>query len=181
MTNTISISIDARRAQAAFARAPQVMVRAIDVKLARGAEEVARTAKRGAPKLFSTLINSIRAQRIGALHYEVSSGVNYARSVEEGTGPAVGKARYFPNVESLQQYLMHAPSYRRFNLKRAGSRGRSDQEMDTVWRAKAWAWYIYNHGTKPQPYMQPAADASRSRLFELVQQGVDEGIKEVFG
>lgn len=179
--NNFSITVDISRARDALGRTPAAVARAVEVKLARGAEEVARDAKRNAPKLFSNLMNSIRAQRIGALHYEVTTGVNYARGVEEGTGPAAGKARYFPNVASLQQYLMHAPSYRRFSLKRAGSRGRSDQEMDTIWRAKAWAWHIYNHGTRAQPYMQPAAEANRSRLFELVQQGVDEGLKEVFG
>lgn len=162
MTNRISISIDARRAQAAFARAPQVMVRAIDVKLARGAEEVARTAKRGAPKAFSNLVNSIRAQRIGALSYQVVTGMNYARSVEEGRLP--GKQ---PGVNNgLMEWV-------RFRTGLAG------RPLDRATFAIARA--IGRRGIRPQPYMQPAAEASRSRLFELVQQGVDEGIKEIFG
>ena len=162
MTNTISISIDARRARSAFARAPDVMARAIDVKLARGAEEVARTAKRGAPKAFSNLANSIRAQRIGALNYQVATGMNYGRSVEEGRLP--GKQ---PGVSNG---LMEWVKFRT---------GLSGRPLDRATFAIARS--IGRRGIRPQPYMQPAADASRSRLFDLVQQGVDEGIKEIFG
>lgn len=160
MSNVIRVNIDTQRVREAFKRAPQVMERTIDVKLARGAEEVARAAKRGAPKAFSNLVNSIRAQRVGALHYEVSEGMNYGRAVEEGTRP------HFPNPDALRPWVERVL-------------GVSGKEADD----KAWmiARAISKRGTRAQPYMQPAADANRSRLFELVQQGVDEGLREVFG
>lgn len=160
MSTNISISIDIGRAKAALARAPQVLENAIDVKLARGAEEVAREAKRLAPKAFSNLINSIRAERIGPMHYQVVEGMNYGRAVEDGTKP------HFPNPDALRPWVERV----------LGVRGK---EADN----KAWliARSISRRGTRAQPYMQPAADAKRGRLFELVQQGVDQGIKEVFG
>lgn len=160
MTNAISISIDVSRVKAALERAKPVVENAVDVWLARGAEEVAREAKKQAPKAFSTLINSIRAERLGPMHYQVSEGMNYGPAVEEGTQP------HFPNPDALRPWVERV----------LGVRGKEADD-------KAWmiARAISRRGTRAQPYMQPAADAKRSRLFELVQQGVDQGIKEVFG
>jgi hypothetical protein len=160
VTNAISMRVDISRTQAAFARAPQVMERHVDVKLARGAEEVARAGKGNAPKAFSNLVNSIRAERVGALHYQVAEGMNYGRAVEEGTRP------HFPNPDALRPWVERV----------LGARGKEADD-------KAWmiARAISRRGTRAQPYMQPAAEASQSRLFDLVQQGADEGLKEVFG
>lgn len=172
-----AVTVDISRARDALGRIPAEVERAVEVQLALGAEEVARDAKRNAPKLYSTLANSIRAERVGALHYRVSTGMNYARGVEEGTGPAAGKARYYPNPESLLQYLQMSPQMRRFEWKRKGSLMRDLQEAVLPLRAKQMAWAIYMKGTKARPFMQPAAEANRSRLFELVALGVDEGLK----
>lgn len=160
MNNTISVSIDTQRVRDAFARAPQVMERNIDVKLSRGAEEVARTAKGNAPKAFSNLVNSIRAHRVASLHYQVAEGMNYGRAVEEGTQP------HFPNPDALRPWVERV----------LGVRGK--EAMDKAWMI---ARAISRRGTRAQPYMQPAAESSRSRLFDLVRQGADEGLLEVFG
>lgn len=160
MTSSISISIDSQRVREAFSRAPQAMERAIDVKLARGAEEVAREAKHNAPKAFSNLVNSIRAERIDALHYQVAEGMNYGRAVEEGGKPhGVGSDKLIPWVERV-----------------IGVRGKEARD-----KAFLIARAIRRRGTRAQPYMQPAAEAKTSRLFALVNQGVDEGLREVFG
>jgi hypothetical protein len=160
MSNSISMSLNYLRVREAFIRSPQVMERVIEVKLSRGAEEVARDAKRRAPKAFSHLVNSIRAERVGALHYQVAEGMNYGRSVEEGARPHEVNSRVLrPWVERVL--------------------GLRDKEA----RAAAFliARAIKRRGTRAQPYMQPAAEANRSRLFELVNQGVAAGLKEVFG
>lgn len=160
MSNNFSITIDVSRAKAAMARMPSVVENVVDVWLARGAEEVAREAKQQAPKAFSNLVNSIRAERIGLMHYQVSEGMNYGRAVEEGTGP------HFPNPDALRPWVERV----------LGVRGK--EADNTAWLI---ARAISRRGTRAQPYMRPAFDAKRSRLFELVQQGVDQGIKEVFG
>lgn len=196
----ITVSVSNRAAQA-LRDAPATMERHIDPKLSRGAEEVAREAKRLAPKLYSTLASSIRAERVGQMNYRVSTGMNYARAAEEGTGPAAGKARYYPNPESLMQFLMMTPSWRgriarvgiansggwatSFNAKgtwaKLGSKRRGTQELELWLRSRAMAWAIYMKGTKAQPYMKPAAEAKTSRLIELVRQGVVGGLREVRG
>lgn len=160
MSNVISVSFDVSRAKAAFERATPVMENAVDIWLAAGAKEIAIAARLGAPNAFSNLINSISDERLGPMHYQVSEGMNYGRAVEEGTHP------HFPNPDALRPWVERV----------LGVRGKEADD-------KAWmiARAISRRGTRAQPYMQPAADAKRSRLFELVQQGVDQGIKEVFG
>ena len=155
-----TIRIDISRAKAAIERAPEVMERAIDAKLWRGAEEVAREAKGNAPKAFSNLVNSIRAERIAPLHYQVVEGMNYGRAVEEGGKPhGVGSDKLIPWVERV-----------------LGVRGKEARD-----KAFLIARAIRRRGTRAQEYMKPAAEAKTSRLFELVNQGVDEGLREVFG
>lgn len=158
--NNFSITVDISRARDALGRTPAAVARAVEVKLARGAEEVARTAKRGAPKAFSNLVNSIRAERVGELHYQVVEGMNYGRAVEEGTRP------HFPNPDNLRPWVERV----------LGVRGKEARD-----KAFLIARAISRRGTRAQPYMQPAAEANRSRLFELVAMGVQEGIKEIAG
>jgi hypothetical protein len=175
----ITVKVDHARAVAAFRKAPEVMHRHVDAGLSRGAQEVANEARTLAPKLFSTLTNSILASQVGPLHWRVQPGVNYARDVEEGTGPAAGRSRYYPNPEALQQYIMLSPKMRGHKWAKPGSRARGEQELNIWFRARALAWYIYAHGTKPQPYMAPAVEAKRSRVIDLVREAAARGAREV--
>lgn len=178
--NELKITIDDRRARETLARAPGLVTRHVDEHLGRGAGEVAREAKLRAPKLFSTLTKTIHASRVGPMHWRVVVSANYARAVEEGTGPAAGKKRYYPNPESLRQYIEQAPSMRRHKWSR-GKRKLEQQRLDIWLRSRALAWHIYNRGTKAQPFMAPALAAKRSRLFELVGQGVAAAAAEIGG
>lgn len=83
----VRIAIDDTAVRRGFERFPRQMVAAIDPALARGAEEIARAARGNAPKAFSILTNSIRAERVGEMHYRAATGTNYARPVEEGRAP----------------------------------------------------------------------------------------------
>lgn len=67
----IRYQIDRTEAQEAFERAPEVMERNLERFLSRGAHEVAREAREQAPKLFTTLTNSIAAFPVGKLHWRV--------------------------------------------------------------------------------------------------------------
>lgn len=155
-----SVTVDISRARDALGRIPAEVERAVEVQLARGAEEVARDAKRNAAKAISNLVNSIMARRIEALHYQVTEGVNYGRYVEEGTRP------HFPNPDNLRPWVERV----------LGVRGKEARD-----KAFLIARAISRRGTRAQPYMQPAAEANRSRLFELVAMGVDEGLKGAMG
>lgn len=159
MSDFLSIRIDISGARDGLGKLPAAVVRAVDTKLARGAEEVAREAKGNSPKAFSHLTNSIRAERISDMHYRVSEGMNYGRPVEEGARPhRVDSRKLIPWVERV-----------------LGVRGKDA-------RSKAFliARSIAMRGTRAQPYMQPATDIMRPRVQQLVMLGVEEGIQGAF-
>jgi hypothetical protein len=159
---TIHITLDISRAKAGFERARPAMERAVDAKLERGAREIAIAARKGAPGAnTSNLINSIIEERLGVMHWQVSENENYGRFVEEGRGP--GKQPGTGN--GLLEWV-------------AFRTGLTGKPLDRATFAIARA--IGRHGIAPQPYMQPAAEANLSRLFELVREGVDEGLREAF-
>lgn len=159
MSSFISINLDSARTREAFARAPRVMIEAIEPRMSRGAEEIARDAKRRAPKAFSNLVNSIRAEKIAQLHYRVSQGMNYGPAVEDGSRPhGVNSQALIPWVERV-----------------IGARGKEARD-----KAFLIARSILRRGTRAQPFMRPAAEAGRSRLVELILEGERAGLQEVF-
>ena len=193
----ISIRVDGDKAVAAFQKAESVMLRHIDDATNFAANEIiAPEVKRRAPASLSQLAGSITVGKVGNLSYEVKAGAKHAAYVEGGTGPAAGRAKYFPNPDNLLMYLMNSPKARGFkdwsrsnledrNLKNYQDSdvvlGRLEQEMVLVRRAHAFAWWIYQHGTKAQPFMGPAVETKRSACEMYIRQSVDAGIREVFG
>ena len=169
----IRIRIDADKAREGFARAPDVMTRHLDAKLGRGAAEIAREAQQRVSKVFSTLWASIRSLRVASLHWRVQTGVNYARAVEEGTKPG-----YLPNPVHLRAWIKARHG---IGFAHIGSNERGAQYDEIHDRAWALARFIQAHGTKPHPYMKPAAEAKRSRVIQLAEEGVRDGLKEIFG
>lgn len=146
----IDITIDDARVQAALDRLPGRVIDAVEVALWRGAEEVARSAKRNAPKAFSTLANSIKADKLGPLHYRVSPHVNYGPFVEYGRLP--GKMPGTAN--GLMEWIK----------QKTGLSG-TDLDRKTFVIARA----IGKKGIRPRPYMKPAFDAHRDRIVERVR------------
>lgn len=176
----ISVRIDADQALAAFRAAPEVLARHVDGALARAAAGIAGEAKRRAPKSLSVLTNSIIFGPVGPLAYEVRPGVAYGAYVELGTGPAAGNPQYYPNVDNLIAYLTASPKARGFGRWKKGAE-RDTQAEQIAAKAQAFAWWIWQHGTRPQPYMAPAAEAKRDETVAIVRAAVDAGIAEAFG
>ncbi len=177
----VSVRISSDRAIAAFDRAPDVMRRYVSAGVQRGAGEIASEARRRAPKSLSNLVNSIIVGPIDDLSYVVAAGSAHAAYVEAGSGPAAGQEKYYPNPDNLLQYLMTSPRARGFERFKRSDLGRLEQEMSLVRRAQSFAWWIYQHGTRAQPFMQPAAEAKRRLCEEYVLSGVDQGVIAVFG
>lgn len=181
MSNLVSVRVESSKLQAALRAAPDVMHRHVDGAVLRGANEIAAEEKRLAPKSLSALVNSIIVGPAGELAYEVRPSVNYAPHVVHGSGPAVGKPRYYPNPDNLLQYLMTSPKARGFARFKRSERGRLEQEMGLVRRAQAFAWWIYQHGTKPQDFITPAVTNKRGACEVYIRQAVDRGLREVLG
>lgn len=156
----ISVRIDDAKTREAFRKGPELMRRIIGQGVERGAHEVAREAKARAPKAFSTLANSIKANRIDDLHWRAAPATNYADAVEEGRKP--GKQTGTAN--GLMEWV---------KLK-TGLKGR---KLDRATFAIARA--IGRRGIRPQPFMRPTAKAKKSRVIELIRQAVERGCAEL--
>ena len=178
----IAVKVDDKLAIAAIQRAPDVIVRHAEQGLERGADEMARAARDNASRRdwLGTLRNSIHVEHPASLHYVVATGVNYARAVEEGTGPAAGQAPYFPDWTALIPYVKSKAVRGGERLKKAGSNARFFQEREFENRAFQLARYISHHGTKPAPYMKPAMTEKDARVRQLVRHAVPAGAREVF-
>ena len=179
----LQIRIDYETVRAGLAKAEGVLHRHIDGGLSQGAQAIADEARERAPKSESTLWHSIHSKRIGNLYYEAGASAMHAAYVEHGTGPAVGKKRYYPNPDNLFQYLMtnvRARGFKRWSRSTKPGKDRGSQELDVWFRSRAFAWWIYQHGTKPQPFMAPAAEAKRDACTAFVRAAVDAGLKEIF-
>lgn len=179
----IQYRIQGDRAVEAFRRAPEVMTRHVAAGTERGAHVVARNARARVSKAHSTLANSIDVAALDSLPpdwvgHEAAAGTHYAPYVEHGTGPAAGRPRYYPNPDNLMDHLLNVRGARRFAWARGGRR--ESQRLEVWFRARAWAWHIYQHGTRPHPYMRPAAEQSDSAVRRLIARGVESGIREVF-
>lgn len=180
-TSRIDIRIDDARVLEAFSKAPEVMKRYVGEAVKTGSGEITTEAKARVPQSHGALLNSIGQEQIDETTWMVVARTEHAAMVEYGTGPAAGKKKYYPNPDNLLQYLMTSPKARGFDRWKRSDRGRLEQEMGMVRRAQAFAWWIYQHGTKAQPFMAPAAEAKRDRCTELVRAAVSKGLLEVFG
>lgn len=182
--STIRITIDGDRAAEAFRRVPDAVLRHVRLGTEEGAQIVARDARGRINSKHSTLANSIRVEPLpdagGILGHEAAAGANYAAYVEHGTGPAAGRPRYYPNPDSLQDYMENTTQSRGFKRWARGAK-REAQRLDIWFRSRAWAWSIYMKGTKPHPYMKPAAEASDARVRQVLRVAVERGIREAFG
>lgn len=156
----LRVEIDSARVQAALAKAPSAMLASISRGLLRGAKELARDARAKAPRAFSTLTHSIKADRVSPLEYRVAPHVDYARYVEEGREP--GKA---PDPMSLLDWIRR---------KKITS---DNPKMDQWGLAYVIARSIARKGIAPQPYLEPAFHANESRVLQMVRDSIEDGLR----
>ena len=158
----IEVRYDDAAAREALKKAPGVVQLMLGFALERGAQEVAREARQKAPKAFSTLTNSIRAQRLSELHYFIAPGVNYAPWVEGGRMPM----RKMPPKGSLLAWI---------KLKLGVSEEQASRLEFVIARA------IKRRGIQPQPFMQPTYEAKRERVVQLASEAMRRAVAEING
>lgn len=160
----LDLRYDDAAARAAIRKAPDIVARKLDSAIERGAQEFAREARGRAPKAFSTLTNSIRAMRVGVLHWFVAPGVDYAPWVEGGRMPM----RKVGIKNGLLEWI---------KLKILP--GGSEKEIDRLGFVIARA--IGRQGIHPQPFMAPSFEAKKGRAVELANQAVREAVAMING
>ncbi|MFP4615569.1 MAG: HK97 gp10 family phage protein [Thiohalorhabdus sp.] len=159
----MSLRIEVRDAAmlAGLRRAPRTMDRNLRRGVSRSLQELAREARRRAPKATSTLTNSIRAIKPLPLAGMVVPGVAYARYVEEGIGPGS-----WPPQQDLVEWI------------RTRGVTPDDPSMDDEDLAYVIARAIHQRGIPPQPYMAPTYEAKRDRVEQILRRSAYDGLKE---
>lgn len=154
--------VDSEEFRKALSKAPKALVQNLSKSVNRFAIELGRSAKGFAPKAHSTLVNSIRHQRIGVLSYVVGPTVNYGPMVENETKP-----QGLPNVLSIYDWV------------RVSGLQPNNPKMDQMDLAWMISKSIAKKGTEAQPYMEPAVEEKSDRLLQLVQIAMTKTMKEV--
>lgn len=168
----MELIVDADALQAAILKAPDTLEKNLNKAISRSVSEIARSARRNAPKAFSTLTNSINDRMVSPLEGLVAPGVNSAEAVEKGTGiygPAGQASGKLPPVVNILDWVK--------------VKGIQPTEPDMDQEDVAWliARKIATTGTKPQPYMQPAYDENREKTERRISQAIDRAINETVG
>jgi HK97 gp10 family phage protein len=158
----LGLEIHHRGLMQAISQGPAVLRKHMNMAVLRTVMEIARSARRYAPKAFSTLTQSINYRMVNALTGEVAPHVDYAEMVETGTGPGG-----FPTDEAIFQWI---------KVKRIQPR---DPGMDQRDLAYVLARSIALKGTPEQPYMEPALQDNKARADRRINTAINKALKEM--
>lgn len=156
----LRIDFESQALQQALARKPIELVRELSLVIGRIVLEMARTARRGAPKATSLLVNSISSVQPNALEGLVFSGVAYASAVEEGTGVfgrAVRASGKTPPVQRIEDWI---------RVRRIQPHDEKMTQRDLAW---VIARGIARTGTPAQPFMWPAFRDHRASAVRRIR------------
>lgn len=157
----VKVTVESKTIERALRAAPHVMKRNLSRGVSRATQEVAREAKRLAPKAETTLTNSIKALQPHPLMGEVVSGADYSAMVEEGT-EAGGR----PSLQTMMDWI------------RVRGITPNDPNMDIEDLAFLMRRSIAAKGTKAQPFMAPAFEKKESRVHYLIRRAAAQGMRE---
>lgn len=160
---TLQLTVDSRGLQQALAAGPAILSRHLGRAIGRIVQDMAREARRRAPKAFSTLTQSIAAVQPSPFEGLVVAGVDYARAVEQGTGPS-GRQ---PPVRNILDWL---------KVRRLVA---DDPAMTQEDLAYVIARAIARKGTPAQPFMVPAFESNRARAEARIDQAIDLALREI--
>lgn len=159
---SLQLTIDSAGLARAMANGPRTLERHLKPAIFRATLDITNAARRGAAKASSTLTNAILGTMTGPLEGQVKAGTDYARAVEEGTGPG-----RMPPVRSLQDWI------------RVKGIKPNDPTMDPEDLAFVMARSIAIKGTPAQPYMAPALDSQRARAEQRIEAAIDAALREI--
>jgi len=161
---SMELRIESKGLQRALAASPAILGRHMSLAIGRSVQEMARSAKRNAPKAFSTLTNAIGAIQSSPLEGLVVAGVDYARAVEEGT-----EGGAFPPVQNILDWIQVTKQVP------------DDPDMSQADLAYVIARSIAEHGTPAQPFMAPAFEDNKARAERNINNAINSALKEISG
>lgn len=157
----LSLTVNADNLMQALLQTPELLAKNMANAVLRVSKEMANSAKDYAPKAFSTLTLSINNTQISPYEAIVAPGVDYARLVEEGTGPGA-----MPPVQNIEDWINVGAKIEPNN-----------PEMTSRDLAYIIARSIAHHGTPAQPYMAPAFKDNRDKAERRINRAIDAALR----
>ncbi|MFZ5621171.1 MAG: HK97-gp10 family putative phage morphogenesis protein [Pseudomonadota bacterium] len=161
---SLELTVDSRELQRAMLASPAILGKHLTRAIERVTLEMARDARRRAPKAFSTLTNSINSAMVSPVEGLVFAGADYARLVEEGTRGGSGRQ---PPKDNLLDWI----KVRRIQP--------DDPAMSQEDLAYVFARSIARKGTPAQPFMKPAYEANRVKAEQRIAKAIDAALAEI--
>ncbi len=167
-TVDVNLKIDNGKLLAALSQAPRALHKNVSRAIQNIIQHIARSARINAPKANSTLAQSIIPRLITPLHGEVTPGVNYAASVETGTGiygPTGRASGVSPPLADIMQWIQ---------VKRIQPDNPAMEQRDLAF---VIARSIAEKGTRAQPYMGPAAKSHQRTAQKSINLAIDKTLQ----
>ncbi|MFA7666455.1 MAG: HK97-gp10 family putative phage morphogenesis protein [Burkholderiaceae bacterium] len=162
---SLELTVDSRELQRAMLASPAILGKHLTRAIERVTLEMARDARRRAPKAFSTLTQSINSAMVSPVEGLVFAGADYARLVEEGTRG--GSGRRPPPKANILDWI----KVRRIQP--------DDPTMSQEDLAYVFARSIARKGTPAQPFMRPAYEANRVKAEQRISKAIDAALTEI--
>jgi hypothetical protein len=160
----VAIQIESARLERYLREFGPALTRNLRTAVQRSIVEMARTARRNAPKAFSTLTQSISFfMSLDGLEGTARPAVNYGAAVERGTGrfgPSGRASGKFPPLQPLIDWI---------RVKRIQPDDPAMDQEDLAW---LFARAIAMRGTPKQPYMVPAFDQHKAAAAARIDRAV---------
>lgn len=138
------------------------VIKDLDEEFSASTQLMALSAKQNAPFFEGVMKNSIGAERVGELEYDVFCNAMYAPFVEFGTKTYVQVPADLKDYASQFRGKKGKGGFEQFKksiIKWAKKKG-FDKNM-----ANYLVWIISTRGIKPQPFFFPAIKAQRKTLI----------------
>lgn len=135
------------------------MERGIADEMAVLAQLAVRTMRRFAAKgISSALVNSVKADPVEPMTYDIGPHTAYAGYVEDGVKPGgKGLPRFFdPSSKSIVDWLQRTAFVGRHKAGMA-TRALQSAELELRDRYEGLAWHVRHKGVKAQPFVEPTA------------------------
>lgn len=159
---TRRFKIDTQQAEKVFKKAPDLLHKHLRNGLDRSAGVVINQAQQLAPYAGSELVRTISYQYTGPLRVEVFAAKQYARYVEEGTGPGG-----MPPLYTLRDWI------------RARHITPRDPNMSENQLAYIIGRSITARGTPAQPFMEPSLERSEARIQQLLNAATAKALAQL--
>ena len=168
---SMELRVDSKGLQQAMAAGPAVLEKHMARAIWNITQEMARDARRRAPKASSELVDAIIPSQPSPFEGLVSAGKDYARMVEEGTQPdgkIPGKRADSERYKSILDWVTVGSGVTP-----------NDPSMSKEDLAYIIARSIALKGTPAQPFMAPAFENNKARAERRINNAINAALKEI--